>query len=395
MHRRDALALLAAFTACPATAQPRAATGYLRSNWSRDPFARGSYSYLPHGATLADHAALARPMGRLVLAGEAAHPDMSSTVHAAHLSGLRAAAHVAGTGAVSALVIGAGMAGLTAAQALAGQGREVTVLEARGRIGGRLWTEGSLGAPLDLGASWIHGTRRNPLTALADRLALPRKQTGRGYTIRAAGRVLSDDEAPDWLFPVAEIQQEYGADPDELDLNEADRQEAFGGPDVIFPGGYAALLDALSGPYRTVLNTPVTRIVHSPQGVTVDAGGAQHGADAAIVTLPLGVLQAGTVAFDPPLPPAQQAAVARLGMGLLDKLYLRFGAAFWDDTPWILTPDTGLPRGQFNQWLNLQHLLGIPVLLAFNGGTPARDLAALPDRDVIARAQQALARAYP
>src|SRR5262245_7582561 len=65
------------------------------------------------------------------------------------------------------IVIGAGMAGLAAARTLADGGISVTVLEARDRMGGRVWTDHSLGVPVDLGASWIHGVERNPITVLA------------------------------------------------------------------------------------------------------------------------------------------------------------------------------------------------------------------------------------
>ncbi|MEZ4719653.1 MAG: FAD-dependent oxidoreductase, partial [Caldilineaceae bacterium] len=67
------------------------------------------------------------------------------------------------------LIIGAGMAGLAAARTLHDAGLSVTVLEARDRIGGRVWTSQRWSdAPVDMGASWIHGVRGNPLTALAD-----------------------------------------------------------------------------------------------------------------------------------------------------------------------------------------------------------------------------------
>ena len=70
------------------------------------------------------------------------------------------------------IVVGAGMAGLIAARLLQDSGFTVTVLEARTRTGGRVWTDDRLGAPLDLGGSWIHGVEGNPLTLWCGKLGI-------------------------------------------------------------------------------------------------------------------------------------------------------------------------------------------------------------------------------
>lgn len=72
----------------------------------------------------------------------------------------------------SVIVVGAGAAGLTAANALTGAGVPTVVLEARDRTGGRIHTVDFGTAPIDLGASWIHNPRDNPLSGLARSLGV-------------------------------------------------------------------------------------------------------------------------------------------------------------------------------------------------------------------------------
>lgn len=176
------------------------------------------------GARRADHAALAAPVAnRFFFAGEATHPRYNSTVHAAYESGLIAARALNDTAdAKTVAVVGAGASGLAAAKWLLEKVYSVTVLEARDRIGGRVWTDRSLGMPLDLGASWIHGTTDNPLTALAD-----------ARDLRRLANVLS-------------VQHSLGADQTELKIAAYWSEADYGGEEVIFPGGYDQLLPGLS-----------------------------------------------------------------------------------------------------------------------------------------------------
>lgn len=376
----------------------RAARGYIRTNWSKDPYSHGSYSYLAKGSWRRDYVTLGRPVGdRLFFAGEATHPSYNSTVHAALESGQIAAEAVFETDATRIGVIGAGASGLAAAQVLADAGYEVTVLEARDRIGGRVWTSDALGVPLDLGASWIHGVEGNPLADLAEDLGVETRPTADSYVVRGGdGRIIPDHDAPDWLEEVLSVHHSAGAASDEINTWGYWRDADYDGADVILPGGYAQLFEGLVRALDIELGYVVTEVEVTNDHVHVRAEGAPDVTfDAVVVTAPLGVLKSGSIAFSPPLPEPKRAAIAALGMGVLDKVYLLYDQVFWDaDVTWIATPETGSARGQFNQWLNLYPYTGAPIIMAFNGAQPARDLAKLSDAEIVERAQNTLVAAY-
>ncbi|MEM9178824.1 MAG: FAD-dependent oxidoreductase [Pseudomonadota bacterium] len=389
--------LVASMLPLPAIAQtPLAANRYLRTNWSKDPFACGSYSFVARGARKRDHKRLAKPIdGTVFFAGEACHPSYNSTVHAAYESGILTADDVLETDKNHIAIVGAGMSGLAAAHKLAAAGRAVTVFEARERIGGRVWTSDELDVPVDLGASWIHGTTDNPLTELSDVLGLDRIVTDDTYVVRGEGGALLDDY-PDWMDEVANVQHSAGTELKNINQTAYLIDRDYGGDEVVFAQGYAQIFEALIGGYDVRLGHVVEAISYSDAGVSITVRGEPNAFEAVIVTLPLGVLKKDMVTFSPPLPAPKQDAISRLGMGLLDKLYLQFDDVFWDaDASWIELPETGLPRGQFNQWLNIYKYTGAPVLMAFNGATPARTLSELSDDVFVARALMALERAYP
>ena len=373
--------------------------GYIRTNWSRDPFAYGSYSFFARGSGRSDTRALSEPIGqRVFFAGEAAHPEYNSTVHAAHESGLIAAGQLLQTDHQTIAIIGAGMAGLTAAHRLSNAGRSVSLFEARDRLGGRIWTNRDLGVPLDCGASWIHGVDDNPLTDLADQVGQDRVVTNHENSIARGndGRRIPGWRLPRWISGAGETQISVGADPDQIDGRAYWDIDDYDGDEVVFPQGYDAMLAALDGAYEVRLSSPVSHLDYSANTVLLTEADVQHSFDAVMVTVPLGVLKSGDLQFSPPLPPEKQGAIDRLGMGLLDRLYLKFDTVFWDEDPiWIVTPETGRPRGQYTYFLNLYALFGMPILLLFHGATPARQLSSLSDDEMVSNAMQVLNAAYP
>src|SRR5581483_11598975 len=81
------------------------------------------------------------------------------------------------------IIIGAGMAGLAAAQELKKQHYQVLVLEAKDRIGGRILTNNRWGTATELGGSWLHSSKVNPLIPIIKKENIPLVSTQ--YTLTA------------------------------------------------------------------------------------------------------------------------------------------------------------------------------------------------------------------
>lgn len=341
------------------------------------------------------------------------------------------------------IVVGAGMAGLGAAAELRRAGVEPIVLEARSRIGGRVHSGSELGVPVDLGAAWIHDPNGNPLTKVArdadlatvptdyDRVAL-RRTDGRAVTdgeLEAADGALEsiesrladaaeDADPDDRLAPVLAsaraqtgargtvlattdwvlgtgIPLDLAADVSELSVLGYDEGETYsGGADLLLREGAGALIRAIAGDMPVRLDTPVRRIERQPGQVTVvTASGERIRADGCVVTVPLGVLQAGAVRFDPPLPRAARGAISRLGFGLLDKVLLRYPSAWWTDDPAQLGT-VGTSIGRTMSAANLQPVTGAPILAGFVGAGYARSLERGTDAAMIAAVTRRLAAGF-
>jgi monoamine oxidase len=155
-------------------------------------------------------------------------------------------------------------------------------------------------------------------------------------------------------------------------------------------GGLDGVVQDLVKGLDVWLSTPVTSVSHSDSGVSLRlATGEAVSVDRVVVTVPLGVLKDQGLAFDPPLPFAQRAAVADLGVGDTDVVWLRFDSAFWDTDAVVWTVLGGdLPIAD---WVNLQPLTGEPILVGMVGGEAAADLAGLKDDDFSAALARSLA----
>lgn len=352
------------------------------------------------------------------------------------------------------LVVGAGMAGIVAARLLRDSGFAVTVLEARERLGGRVWTDHSLGAPLDLGGSWVHGVEGNPLTLWCDKLGVAlvesdgerllidprataptrdrqRRQArlGRaafnaaiewaGWKSKALARVkgprsVSVKDAVDpllhaaWLPEIDKlviatfVEGSEGVQGAPYEAIAAEEWWPTEGLDrnAQPKGGFQQLIEDGARGLDVRLNAPVQRITWSGSGVTaVLQGGERIEADRAVVTVPLGLLRAGLPALDPLPPEDQRQAAARVGYGagVLGKIYLRFPRRFWPDEPkWFgRLPDAPDRRGTFNTWVSHHHETGLPILLSFsNGALAARLDRSASDAEVIAVAMGSLRKMF-
>lgn len=340
------------------------------------------------------------------------------------------------------IVIGAGISGLAAADLLDEKGFDVVILEARDRIGGRIFTDRSLDSiPLDMEASWIHGVIGNPIADLAKKYGIETVPTdydsitiydanGNKIDEKRMNEILSrfekfarilegeqldlEDDASiqdvidyfieeenlsgealnEFLYTVnAAIEHEYAGDVADLDYDEFDESSEDLGEDVLFPDGYDQIITVLADGLDIRLNHVVIRVDYTGNLVKVSTADKTFSGKIVLCTVPLGVLEKGSIEFSPPLPQSKLNAIENLEMGVLNKVYLQFPEVFWEkDTE--LIGYIGKEKGHWAEFYNMYYYIEEPILLGFNAAEYGRKIEKFSDKEIIADVMNVLKKIY-
>jgi monoamine oxidase len=335
------------------------------------------------------------------------------------------------------IVVGAGVAGLATARELAAAGLSARVLEARGRIGGRVFSEHLPGFPLpiELGAEFVHGRPREIWDLVRDAGLAIVEVTERHDLARDGGLAPAPDlrgalaeltgraRALESDRPIADLLRTMSLAPDQAEILrgyvegfhavDAERASARAvawvesgegsGTSAGFRlvGGYDGLVAQLQAPLPAdaiQLETPVTRIRWTPGSVVVERpNGPSLAARAAVITIPASVLAGGHgLAFEPRLP-AKDEALASIAAGAALRLVLRFRTSWWDELP-------GADRGEPVSFIHLPGAplptwwtpapIRAPLLVGWAGGPAAARFAGWEDDAVIGAGLETLAGAF-
>jgi len=323
------------------------------------------------------------------------------------------------------IVVGAGAAGLACRRELLRAGLRVVCLEARDRIGGRIYTihDPRCGVPVELGAEFVHGlppqiapfaewhrlhieetsgrmidlsgseedgdrileaVKRHDMAQPDESFAafLARSGSGEAEKAAATGFVEGFNAARKEEVSVASLAKDMRAG-DEIDGDRAFR----------ISEGYHALVRALAGNTSDLrTNCEVAGIEWRPGECRVRlAAGEVLESRAVVVTVPLGVLLASSIRFDP-VPREALEAAGKLRFGNAVRVTLQFERAFWEGDPEL--DDPGFLFGNepvFPVWWS-RLPARVPILTGWSAGPKADVLMGLSAEEVAGRALETLRR---
>ena len=341
------------------------------------------------------------------------------------------------------LVIGAGISGLAAAKNLNDSGYDVTILEAKDRIGGRLYTDRSLGVPLEVGANWIHDNNpeTNPIMKIKKELGLKAHKCSvagpavsfevlnkEGNKIEISGKDLEKIEFRIGIFAylakylrpstniseiftfvkklgllsfikeealfvlIQKIALEQAEDPENISIEALFEQEGFGDDEAVI-GGYDQIAYYFEKELhnKIILNSPIEHINYEQDTIKVISGNEKYEANAVIVTASLGALKKEVIKFTPELPIEKKQSIKKLGWGTLNKVILKFENKFWSDTDFIVIANK---ESNFHAWINEEPVCKEPVIVANISGKNAKKFENKTDEEVVQIALNELKAVY-
>ncbi|MGQ0804683.1 MAG: flavin monoamine oxidase family protein [Actinomycetota bacterium] len=331
------------------------------------------------------------------------------------------------------LVIGAGMAGVTAARECARAGLDVVVVEAQDRVGGRINTARDFSDyPVEQGAEFVHTAEADTWPEVrAAGLETIRCNPADGYLMSIGGarspELFSDPSLARMGDLLSEVEHWDGPDitaaelvaskdlegvarvmADQMltihPLGDADQLGLHGlrddrvvdlerGCDWRVAAGYDSLPRHVADGLDVRLGWEATNVRWSADAVTVaSAAGEELTAAAVVCTLPVGVLKAGAVRFEPDLPATKWRALNGLEMGPVLKILYRFDEPFWPDDLTMLGCDGPIRL----YWTPLYGRDDAPaVLTAYVSGHRARALSAMTEAEAAAVGLADLDRLFP
>lgn len=336
-------------------------------------------------------------------------------------------------GSLDCAIVGAGIAGMSAANTLLAAGRNVLVLEARNRVGGRALSDNSFATPVDLGAEWFSfvtpksggspGQTNNALfdiaagrglqvfadtyprvfyditpppkpllpsdpdvidatATFASMLALINSTATSGPDISAAAATASLALDKWYKLGAGILAGLHGADLGNLSVLDLFNFSQLGlsitvpsADNRLLPSGMGNFIATFTSGIPIRLSTPVSSISwDNPCGVQLATPAGIVNARAAIVTVPLGVLASEGLTFSPALPSPHQDAISGLPMGVVEKIALQFNKDVFNVGA-INTLATPLVDKVNNSFVQAQ-LWGKNVGICIVGGNLARELDA-------------------
>ncbi|RHZ65743.1 hypothetical protein CDV55_107436 [Aspergillus turcosus] len=294
-------------------------------------------------------------------------------------------------GGLKVAIVGAGFAGLRCADILVQNGVQVTIFEARDRLGGRVHQTKIGDHLIDLGPNWIHGTEKNPITGVAEVTGTTIEDFEGEQIIFSRDGELIDEatsaKISEFLWSTIDEAFEYSnahkdsIPPDrslldffkervsKTDLSPEEKQlcidtckmwgayvgdsierqslkffcleECIDGNNFFIASTYKKILDYVSKAaiqHADIrFNQPIVKMetdfrenTSAPRRVILTtAAGETHQFDEVVVTCPLGWLKRNKSVFHPALPPRHLQAIDSISYGRLEKVYVTFPRAFW------------------------------------------------------------------